>query len=167
MAYMNSDLNVLHSFPYAKRYYLFHPWLFFIDLWKNIKAAKQRVTKGYCSGDVWDMDSWFCIVIPQMLRRLATDGLSCPIDNRFKTLAEWHDYLNSIADLLEASNNDVDEQNEYAEKFYRAHHSDPDYGEIKQNYLDRKDQIYKEQQIMCISAMNNLSELISSKMLWD
>ena len=101
-----------------------------------------------------------------MLRTLCKKGIAYP-DGRFKTLEEWHDHLQSIADLLEASCFDVDEQNEYAEKFYNTRHNDPNYGEIREKYLDRREQIVKEQQIMCISAMKNFSDLISLKMLWD
>ena len=36
----------------------------------DLKCCAQRIRKGYCVKDLWDMDSWFTDVIPDMLEEL-------------------------------------------------------------------------------------------------
>ena len=52
-------MNVLKYFPYRWRHYLTHPWDFFEDCWLNIKAAYQRITRGFSYRDLFSIDSWF------------------------------------------------------------------------------------------------------------
>jgi len=35
---------------------------------QQMKYAKERVTKGFCEKDCWDIGSWFLTIIPEMLR---------------------------------------------------------------------------------------------------
>ena len=52
-------MNVLKYFPYRWRHYITHPWEFFEDCWLNVKAAYQRVTRGFAYRDLFSIDSWF------------------------------------------------------------------------------------------------------------
>lgn len=42
---------------------MFHPF-------RKIKFAFQRVTKGYCDQDVWNIDYWFLKTVPKMIKEL-------------------------------------------------------------------------------------------------
>ena len=53
-------------------------WSWYCYLWQCIKdsprvvkAMYQRATRGWADCDVWNIDSWFQGVVPDMLRRLA------------------------------------------------------------------------------------------------
>ena len=43
------------------------------------RMAKQRVKRGFCDRDVWDIDIWFCNTISPMLKQLAKNhtGYQC------------------------------------------------------------------------------------------
>lgn len=34
----------------------------------NLKYCIQRIRRGYCDGDLWEIDSWFLSLMPAMLR---------------------------------------------------------------------------------------------------
>ena len=77
------------------------------------KAKKQRIERGYCDGDLWNMDQWFLEVIPPMLRQLAEDDLGFP-EPEFGTKEEWKDWLTTLADHFEAcSEVAIEDQNPY------------------------------------------------------
>ena len=58
---------------------------------KPIKFAWQRIRKGYSSYDVWGMDTWFSVVIPDMLEELADNGRSYPVAyTKYNTEDEPH-----------------------------------------------------------------------------
>lgn len=161
------DLDVLHYYPRSTGYYILHPWVFFKDFFCNHKAAKQRATMGFCYGDVWDMDEWFCTIIPQMLRIMAEKGSAYPGDDKFDTPEKWHDWLNGMADVFEASNVEDDEENEFAKEFFNMKPKDPKYEEMKTLYFERAKEIANQKKAMRASAMKAFSEGIIEGILWD
>lgn len=116
------NLNVLIDFPYTKRYYLLHPWKWFKHLFINIKDFWLRGTKGYTYSDVWNFDSWFCSVVPPMLRHMAEYGSAYPGVEPFGTPEEWHTWLNKMADDIEHIQCDIwyDINNEYAKEYHQS-----------------------------------------------
>lgn len=48
------------------------------NLFKNIKYCYQRITRGYCDADLWDMDGWFLITVPNMLKAFAKNHMGHP-----------------------------------------------------------------------------------------
>lgn len=47
---------------------------------KNMKYCIQRIKRGYCDADLWDIDHWFLAVIVPMLRQFAkTRTGGCPV----------------------------------------------------------------------------------------
>lgn len=74
------------------------------QLFRNIKWAYQRITKGYCDRDVWDIQGWFLNTIPYMLKDLKNTTHSYPIG--FNDPDEWKKILNKIAFSFEALNVD-------------------------------------------------------------
>ena len=98
-------MNVLTDFPYQPRYYITHPWKFVAQCGRNMHAAWQRITKGYCYRDTWNMDDWFLSVAPPMLRAIA-DDISYPGNDEFPTKEAWHDYLYGLAARFENCTDD-------------------------------------------------------------
>ena len=74
------------------------------QFFRSIKWAYQRVTKGYCDRDVWDVQGWFLNTIPYMLKDLKNTTHSYPLD--FESPEEWKKILNKIAFSFEALNVD-------------------------------------------------------------
>ena len=93
---MKSDCSVFKYFPYRPRYYLRHPFEWIGDKWRALKWAKQRAIRGYADCDIWNMDSWFSSVVPEMLEQLAEEANGWP-DGKFETFGEWQQWLRDTA----------------------------------------------------------------------
>ena len=52
---------------------------------KNLKYCIQRIRRGYCDADLWDIDSWFMSVIVPMLRQFDKTrfGWPTPIQEQY------------------------------------------------------------------------------------
>lgn len=61
-----------------------------------IKYSWQRITKGYCDYDRYDIDWYLIELIPNILEDFANKTNSFPID--FEELKYWQDYLRFCAD---------------------------------------------------------------------
>ena len=82
-------MNVLKYFPYRWRYYITHPWEFFEDCWLNIKAAYQRITRGFAYRDLFNIDNWFLDIFPEMLKEFRENLHSFPGNSEFPTFGKW------------------------------------------------------------------------------
>ena len=96
-------LNVLEKAPY--------PWW---QLWKtvpfyfgNIKCAWQRVTKGYCYRDVYDLSQYYSELFSATLIELSKTTHGYPSD--FEDMEPWRDYLVEMAKHFRAAGPDVQE----------------------------------------------------------
>ena len=45
------------------------PWKIPGLVLRNIKYSFQRITKGYCDKDLWNIDYWFMNLMPDMLQQ--------------------------------------------------------------------------------------------------
>lgn len=128
------NLNVLTDFSCSKRYYLTHPWKFIKKFFYNLRAARQRVTKGFANQDVWDFDSWFCSVVPPMLRHMANKGMAYPGKEPFDTPEKWHKWLYDMATKIERLQYDdwLNDNNEYSEDYHQTF-KDEEYEENHSN----------------------------------
>lgn len=162
------------NFPYRKRYYLTHPWKWFGQIGRNIRAAYNRTTKGYCSWDWMDLDSWFITVIPMMLRDMAMYGCAYPANGPFDTPEKWKSWLNRMADQLTYLQNE-DNGNEYYEQFikilYKTNSVDiqtektEEEQEIKNKYIKRSYEVEEEHRKLFKETMLELIEHWDC--LWD
>lgn len=41
------------------------------NIFTNLKYAYQRIKKGYCDADLWEIDGWFLTVVPDMLKQFS------------------------------------------------------------------------------------------------
>ena len=177
--------NVL-KFWYRPTYYLTHPIKFFKELRANLVNAWMRITKGYCYTDVWNLNTWFCLVLPPMLRHMADYGCAYPGTAPFETPEKWHDWLHSMADVIETFEDEdfwYTKKNEFAEEWEKtsqcarsyttdendnitiSYNEDEHYKEIKELYFMRMEEISKERQALVENTLSQFSKYFD--MLWD
>ena len=65
---------------------------------RQLKWAKQRITKGYCRSDWYDMDSWFAHVVADMFDEYAENTCSHPWE--INNPDDWKDILKEMATHL-------------------------------------------------------------------
>lgn len=85
---------------------------------KSLRHCIQRIRRGYCDADLWDMDGWFLWVIVPMLRQFSETIPSLPMWLYEQCIAEteyesgsdelnkicyqkWKIILNELADKFE------------------------------------------------------------------
>ena len=106
-------MNVLKYFPCSWRHY---PWKFFEDCWLNIKAAYQRITRGFAYRDLFNIDNWFLDIFPEMLKEFRENLYSFPGNNEFPTFESWTTYLEEMeTHFRNANENQKVELNEWEE----------------------------------------------------
>lgn len=168
------NYNILFCFPYKKRYYLLHPWKFFITLWRNIKSGWQRATKGYCHYDLMDMDDWLLHMISHMLRDMGND-IAYPGNEEFPTMESWQKWLNNLAAKFESAreNSPMGPQNEFEKEWHALLWNRVDknpnitttieydtsrehYDLIRKQYFEREKEIYEERNRIVQEAFTEL-----------
>lgn len=110
-------MNILKNYPYAKGYYLTRPWKIVSQTFRNIKFAWQRITKGYCEYDYWNIDCYLLKLLPELFDdfRRNLHGHPCSF-----TEEEWDNFL--LKEVIEPLRNARDDQNveinEFEEKIH-------------------------------------------------
>lgn len=163
------------SFCYRKRYYLKHPIKLLKEIWSNIYVGYMRIRYGYCYTDVWDMSEWILEVFPSMLRHMANYGCAYPGSKPFETPEKWHDWLHSMADILESlQEENWYSQNEYEKEFHKidwtpnknlTSTTDANNNVIRELYLARMKELVKERKELLIDTFNQLGQNFDC--LWD
>lgn len=59
------------------------------------KYKRQRINRGFCDGDVWNMDSYLTSLIPAMLEELVKNPSGHPCT--YKSIEEWRSVVLAIA----------------------------------------------------------------------
>ena len=169
------NLNVF-NWPYSKHYYLTHPWKWITEFFRNCAHAWHRVKYGWTWEDVWNMDDWLLNVLPPMLRHMAKHGMAYPGCEPFETPEKWHDWLNSLADVLESlQEKNWYSQNEYEEDFHRScplnynknftWATEPNYKEISKLYFARSRELGEERKKLLAETFTELGKNLN--FLWD
>lgn len=135
---------------YSLRYYIKKPWKFFKDTWLNLKAAWQRMTRGWADRDTWDLDSYLLDILPEMIDYLREHTHSYPGEQQgFPTYESWQDFLQNeiIIPLQNAREEQTTQINEYKEEYFNL--SSP-FGRFLNSRSDdevRKKWLAREQEI--------------------
>lgn len=151
--------------PYSvwtgRRWLLTHPWAAIKEFFLDLRAGYWRSKYGFAPRDVWNFDSWFLEVVPQMLKYLAENGCGYPDNEKFPTPESWKDHLLSISNMLENAREEVrDQKNEY----YPAYLEKND--EITKKYFERARQLAEEQDTIIEEALKLLAST-PLKAIWD
>ena len=138
-------MNILKNYPYAKRYYLTHPWKIVSQTFRNIKFAWQRITKGYCEYDYWDIDCYLLKLLPELFDDFRRNLHGYPYSF---TEEEWDNFL--LKEVIEPLRNARDDQNveinEFEEKIHDYFKNKPltDMDcpqDLWDNYMTRENEI--------------------------
>lgn len=174
--------NTVWTWPYCTKYYLTHPWKWFSQLGRNIRAAHLRATRGWCPWDVWDWDCWFMYTAPEMFRYLAEHGHAYPGTEPFETPEKWREWLHKMADQIESCTEDAQNKNNEFYEEYIKHLEDsweplkedengmvylPHRGrtELDEKYFARSEELAKKAQNDIEDALKQIGEHFYS--LWD
>ena len=145
----------------------------------------MRATKGYCYTDIWNFNTWFCGVVPPMLRYLADNGCAYSGISEFDTPEKWHNWLHSMADTIHSFNDEelwLKTKNEYYKEWNTLweHHqnkhpnitmtceydtSEEHFDLVRQLYYARAEEISKERQELINNTFKSLS--MNFDALWD
>jgi len=92
-----NELNVFHKDTYGSWKYPKN-WLKNIEqFFYNTKCAWQRVTKGYCSRDVWSLDTYLLNLLHFTIRDLAFHHYGYPCTEPFDTDEDWTKFLFDVS----------------------------------------------------------------------
>lgn len=150
--------------PYNKKYLITHPWQWFKCAWRNIRDAWRRSVYGWTYGDVWDWDTWFTRVVPDMLRHIANHGSAYPGHEPFDTPEKWHDWLQHMAFLIETADEEwQDEHNEFY-KDYMDHIMENDKERFNK-YIARANELYEQGERNIAQALVEIGQHFYS--IWD
>lgn len=153
------------------------PWRYFSNWLKNIKTigrgikwSYQRITKGYCDRDTWNLDRSICDYLYGTLKQLSATSHSWP-DNKFKTFEEWHDYLSKMADFFYKANLENNYyKNEYEEKYLNGFYTEGNNflnkdTDLTKKYFNREKEIFRQQQEDLRAGLKMLENVFYT--LWD
>lgn len=100
------------------------------EIFRNLKCCVQRITKGYCFRDLWNINDWFLNVIPDMLEEFRDNAHGFPsrflkhndgTDTPEETAAaakKWQDILTQTAFLFREANEETcQRKNPYDEEY--------------------------------------------------
>lgn len=75
------------------------------NLFKNIYCCYERITKGFCSRDIWNMDDYVTRLLRDMFEYFADNCQGYPGDNspEGESIEAWEKYLHNISYLLNQS----------------------------------------------------------------
>lgn len=112
------DCNIWHFKCRSTRYYILHPWAFIKDVFRAVKYAHQRCTRGYADSDWYNISEWFINVLPNMIDDLAENHCGYPGECFGFTDEDWTKYLKEIVWHLHNASEDQDKvTNEYEEEW--------------------------------------------------
>ena len=60
------------------RWRIRQPWKLPRFVFENMKYSWQRITKGYCDKDLWNIDGWFMDIMPNMLQQFKENRNGSP-----------------------------------------------------------------------------------------
>lgn len=174
---MKNNHNNILKFGYYKLFRLSNIKQFF----RNMKFAYQRITKGYCEPDVWDMDVYLQYLLPDMLRELAETTHGWPQSKEFPNFEDWQEYLREIALHFENSREDNSteierEEDEAFEKILKYREglsleesidfkSNPEYQKLQKDWLELTKQVSQMREREKNKAFDKMRNHFFS--LWD
>ena len=163
-------MNNVLKFWYRPTYYFIHPIKFFKELKVNLINAWMRITKGYCYTDIWNLNTWFCLVLPPMLKHMADYGMAYPGSEPFETLEKWHDWLHNMANTIERLDYDawMEDNNEYSHTYERTFEDDDESEEkeeIRKKYYERCTEIHPKRAQVLEDFGKNFFKFFDC--LWD
>ena len=67
------------------------------QFFRNIRYAYQRITKGYCDADLWNLDGYYSEFFYCTLNELADISHGWPQSEKFPRYEDWQKYIREMA----------------------------------------------------------------------
>lgn len=167
-----NKLNVFYPDGAYRWWYRLSPSYVF----RQLKWALQRVTRGFSDYDVYDLDHYYMELFQQSIEHLRThkngypDGMSEEgWDAYLKEIVEHcrmalsNDYFNAYEEEYSKTCHLCFEYSE--DRRYRISKTDPEYEELRQNWLNRGKEINTEKAMHRDKALDMIKAHFSD--LWD
>lgn len=173
---MEHNLNVFRGGPSGR----WEIWGRIKWFFRSIHCAWQRITKGFCYRDVWNLDTYYSKLFVSTLIYLKNNHTGCPnefYDEENDSSEAWVNYLNEVATHF---NNYLDEyeiqKNEYRDLissrnlikedgFYVTEPESPEQQEISKKWFEREYEIQKWKEVEKDKGFEMLKKHFTS--LWD
>lgn len=135
--------------------------LFFQDL----KFCIQRIRKGYCDRDLWNIDYWLLSQLPSMLKEYKESKHGYP--STFENEEAWDAVLDEMIFLFtEAHEKTCSKENPYDDEYYTASNEfTKKYGTLGEK-LRTPEEIEKDSKLHCRTA-HFMSELPEYKEIYE
>lgn len=131
-----SNNNVFVKSGYALSYKLRHPIKEMKWFLRNVKFGIQRMNRGYCDADVWNLNYWFLETVPNMLKDLKESAHGYPGIGEADTPEKWKKLLDRMIWLF----NEANEEKCSIKNRYEADWLDGN-DEIKKKYFEEEKRI--------------------------
>lgn len=131
-----------------------------------IRRYFQRGRNGYCHSDVWDIDSWFLNIIPNMLQDLIENTMSYPGTGEADTFEKWQEILRYMRFcFLEANETTCSRINKYNYIYEDLDKPFDERSEEWKNWYNEENKLSKYRQEMKETALNLFVKWFDD--LWD
>lgn len=142
---------------------------------RQFKWAYQRITKGYCDCDWYDLDTYLAQLMADTIDDLAEYGIGYPGTGEFDTPEKWKAYLKKIVLKLRYSLSEL--PNEYEEVWLAIFHGDdlwrinekhiltPEEEEIRRKHSEKTIENEQKQFQAQLNALDMIKHVWGS--LWD
>lgn len=110
------------------------------DLFRSLKWAWERATKGYCELDTYSVGDWFLNTLPDMLEKIKSKGSTYGYPAEL-TEEEWNENLSNLIFLLREANEDTcTKVNPYEAEYNRiSNEFRKKYGEFGEKLMSDED----------------------------
>lgn len=165
-------LNVFKSCPYYR-------WNSFTNIKNNIKLffrrfkwAYQRITKGFCDMDTWDLDDYYTRLFVDSLTTFSKHMNGWPQSKEFPEFEDYKKYIDRMIYLFDQSiEGHEDIKNEYEEEYHHQILSKPINEELTpeekaltNKYFKRENELYKYRKACRNEALDMMKHIFDS--LW-
>ena len=170
---MNLNVFNRHNF-YGWRYPKY--WGKNIEIFfRQFKWAYQRITKGYCDCDWFDLNTYLAQLMADTIDELAEYGIGYPGMGEFDTPEKWKAYLKKIVLKLRYSLSEL--PNEYEEAWLATFHGDdlwrinekhtltPEEEEIRRKHSEKTIENEQKQFQAQLNALDMIKHVWGD--LWD
>ena len=118
----------------------YYPWYCFgkrfIYFIGKIKSIWERITKGYCYEDVWNLKDFYLEIFIHSLRDLAENHNNYPSD---MTPDSWSTYLNEMANHFEHSKEELNNSNSFTYSTFKQELNNNNNKELSNTLTSWKD----------------------------
>ena len=114
---------------------------------QDIKFCLQRICKGYCDRDLWNIDYWFLQQFPSMLEEFKKNTHGYP--SQFNTQEEWENVIDKMIFLFHEANQDTcSKRNPYEIEYSAA------FEEFSKKYGSFGEKLRTPDEIECDKSRN-------------